>query len=58
MYYTSGAIYKWDEYMLARFIDFCYQDKISKLEIVNMAKGLKLHVDGTTFWCLEINHGH
>ena len=49
MYYTLGDIYKWVDYRKVGYIDYCRGDKISKLEIVNMAKELNLHVEGSTF---------
>lgn len=36
------------------FVDYCSADHISKLEIVDMAKGLKLDVEGSTFWFEDI----
>ena len=54
MYYTLGDIYKWVDYRKVGYIDYCRGDKISKLEIVNMAKELNLHVESGKFWWLDI----
>lgn len=57
MCYTYGELYNCVDYKIASHIGYCCVDKISKLEIINMAKELNLHVEGSTFWWMEVNGG-
>lgn len=54
-YYGLGDVDKWSGYRFAGFVDYCAVDNMSKLEIVDMAKALKLDVEGANFWFKEIN---
>ena len=48
-YYGLGDIENWSDYRFAWFVDYCAADYVSTLEIKDMAKGLKLDVEGATF---------
>ncbi|KAJ0967612.1 hypothetical protein J5N97_024529 [Dioscorea zingiberensis] len=39
---------------MAGYIDYCYADKISILEIKDMAKELNLNVDECSFWWFDV----
>ncbi|XP_039133195.1 protein diaphanous homolog 1-like [Dioscorea cayenensis subsp. rotundata] len=54
--YTDGDVHKWADRSLAGFADYCCADKISRLELVDMAKEMGLIVDGCRFWWLDINN--
>lgn len=41
-----------------RYVDYCCVDKMSLVEINNMAKQLRINVDGCTFWLLDLNNNH
>ena len=49
MYYGLGNVDKWSDARFARFVDYCCADYISRLEIINMAKELQLHVEACSF---------
>ena len=54
MYYTSGDVKNWEGYKLTRFVDYVCPDKMSRLEIISMAKAMNLQVEGCTFWRLHL----
>lgn len=57
MFCTCGDIYKWVDYTMVGYVDYCCADKLSKLEIINMAKELNLQVEGSTFWWMHVDVG-
>ena len=48
IYYIVGGVQG-----LAGYVDFCYADQISKLELLTMAKELRLNVEGCSIWWLD-----
>ena len=44
----------WEGYKLAGFADYVCPDKMSRLEIISMAKEMNLQVEGCTFWWLHL----
>lgn len=54
LYYTSIEVQKYEGRTFAGFVDYCCPDKISRLEVINMAKELGMQVEGTTFWWLHL----
>lgn len=50
MYYRVGDIECWHAFRFAGFVDFCEVDYMSRVELVEMARELKLVVDGCSLW--------
>lgn len=48
----------YDHSTLVGFVDFCCKDKISFVEILNMAKQLRIDVEGCTLWWLDLKSSH
>lgn len=48
-------MHKWESRELAGYIDYCCIDKMSRLELLGMAKELDLQEEGCTFWWLRFN---
>ena len=44
----------WKSYKFAGFADYCWPDKMSRLEIISMAKVMSLQAEGCTFWWLHV----
>lgn len=53
MSYTSDGVHKWESRELVGYIDYYCIDKMSRLELLGMAKELGLQVDGCTFWWMR-----
>lgn len=53
IHYTNDDVNNVDKYKLTRYIDFCCADQISRLEMFEMAKELKVGGDGISFWWFD-----
>lgn len=42
----------------AGYVDYCYEDQISRLELLSMAKEFKLDVEQCTIWWLDVVNGN
>ena len=49
-----GDVHKSIDRKLAGYADYCYPDKMSRLELISIAKELNLDVKGCKFWWLDI----
>lgn len=56
MYYGLDDVEKWSGYRFLGFFYFCVADYISILEILSMAKDLKLRAEGCTLWFKDIKN--
>lgn len=54
MYCGVTDIENWRGYRFVGNVDYSSADYISRLEIVDMAKGLQLDAEGATFWFKDI----
>lgn len=54
LHYTLGDVMKWSDRRFSGYVDYCCADKMSRLEIMAMAKELNLVVQGCTFWWLDV----
>ena len=54
LHHTIGDVHKWIDCKLAEYTDYCCPDRMSRLELVNIAKELNLDVEGYKFWWLDI----
>lgn len=53
MHYGLGDVENWNDMKFRGYVDFCYADFISRLELIQMANEMKLHVEGCSFWWRE-----
>ncbi|KAJ0963612.1 hypothetical protein J5N97_028734 [Dioscorea zingiberensis] len=53
LYYIVGDVSSFEGRVLAGYADYCCMDKISRLEIIGMAKELKLDVEGCSLWWMN-----
>ena len=42
---------------VAWYIDYCYADQMSKVELISMAKEFKLDIKGSSIWWLNVTSG-
>ena len=49
-----GEVHKLDGHRLGGYADYYCVDKMSKLEIMSIAKEMNLHVEGCSFWWLDL----
>lgn len=62
--WTIELFTKWICYIIgdieghAGYVDYCYEDQISKIELLSMAKEFKLDVEGCTIWWLDVVSGN
>ena len=54
MYYTLGDVHKWEDCRMAGYVDYCYADKMFRLEIIGMAEKMGLCVEGCRLWWLDL----